>query len=180
MGCDIHAIIEYYREGKVWAFSFDEMYILRDYNLFEALAGVPGTEEDDEEPPVEPLIPPRGLPADFSLAVEEHFFLEVTDHQIGIGENGRRQVSREEAEWWVSIDQAFYLDREPQPRSKISNRYYHTPGWLTRSEILASLRKANWPLESLSGEFHAVLAAMGELERHFGEDKVRLVFWFDG
>jgi hypothetical protein len=58
MGCDIHAYVEYRRQGeRVWEYHSRALYF-RDYQLFGLLAGVRGQGQA--------LYEPRGVPLDMS------------------------------------------------------------------------------------------------------------------
>lgn len=71
MGCDIHSVIQgqwlFPEDGKTdetcWH-TVSEGFHERDYQLFGILAGVRG--------PDEPIVQPRGLPADFKMLEYEH------------------------------------------------------------------------------------------------------------
>ena len=69
MGCDIHAVVEYQRDGGLasgWAYPDIE----RDYDLFRALAFA----EIADGIPMR--YPPRGFPADFSIESQQRFMRE--------------------------------------------------------------------------------------------------------
>lgn len=67
MGCNSHISIEVFekwyngKQWETWALDIPES---RDYQLYEAMAGVRSNEEDDM------MFPPRGIPIDVSLAVK--------------------------------------------------------------------------------------------------------------
>jgi hypothetical protein len=75
---------------------------------------------------------------------------------------------------------SFYVDRCGRPRAYVSNPDWHSQSWLNYDEVLAALAYHQLEVTERSPEFRAMLAALAELTRHFGTDKVRLVFWFDG
>jgi hypothetical protein len=56
----------------------------------------------------------------------------------------------------------------------------HTPSWLYLRELKEALAHAGLKMSKQSPEFQAVIAAMQILADHYGPEKVRLVFWFDG
>lgn len=56
---------------------------------------------------------------------------------------------------------------------------WHSASWLTAAEVRAALSHHGRPLEECGPEFRAAVAAMDELDRCFGSDASRLVFWFD-
>ena len=71
MGCDIHAVIEYARDGSY--LDFAEVNIWRDYSLFSALAFGDGGVTDDLP------YPPRGLPPDLSLKASGLFYCDAEE-----------------------------------------------------------------------------------------------------
>lgn len=56
----------------------------------------------------------------------------------------------------------------------------HTPSWLRLSELENALEHAGLKLAEQSPEFDAVIASMRILSQAYGDENVRLVFWFDG
>lgn len=71
MGCDIHAALEGRPSGETtwWPLAID-VYIMRNYPLFGALAGVRSTT-------IEPVAAPRGLPQD-TTEQAQRFYGEST------------------------------------------------------------------------------------------------------
>ena len=64
MGCDIHTFVEVTDDGKEWVL-FDKPDTMRNYDLFERIAGVRGEEKNA-------ISPPKGLPSDISKGTALH------------------------------------------------------------------------------------------------------------
>jgi hypothetical protein len=168
MGCDIHAVIEYKKHDSYRDFA--EVNIPRDYSLFSAIAFGDGGITDNLP------YPPRGIPADHSIKVSELFFISV---------EGLKKFSEEIAEdafeseaiakAWGDWALTEYISNGNLPGVDV-----HTPGWLLLNEIKATLDKAKYDTDKLSPEFCAVLSAMQILSETYGDENVRLIFWFDG
>ena len=169
MGCDIHAVIECQKHGSNWDFA--EVSIARDYQLFAAIAFGDGGITDNLP------YPPRGLPPDHSSRVSDLFFIEADElKKIEAGIDGEEEFQPGEiAKAWGDWAVAQYLKHRILPGPD-----WHTPSWLRFNELEAALKHAGLKLEEQSPEFRAVIASMQVLSDAYGDDKVRLVFWFDG
>jgi hypothetical protein len=168
MGCDIHAVIEYKKYGSYW--SFAEVNIPRDYALFSAIAFGDGGITDNLP------YPPRGIPPDHSHKVSELFFTPVEEQKKFSEEIEEDEFEPEEiARAWGDWALAEYVSNGNLPRMDI-----HTPGWLFLHEIKIALDRAKYDIDKLSPEFCAVLSALQILSETYGNEKVRLIFWFDG
>lgn len=172
MGCDIHAFIEYKKDDLYMGFAEDELWLSRDYALFSALAGVRAYGE-------RPLYPPRGLPEDCSEAVNGHFFqLTVPDDRVGEDWlRGIDFVEKSFADRWVAEKKSYYVEGHKYPF--VSNSDWHTPSWLTFTEIPRALKHQGISMTERAPDFKAAIAAMAKLAEAYGGDNVRLVFWFD-
>lgn len=167
MGCDIHAVIECQKYGSYS--SFAEVNIARDYKLFSAIAFGDGGITDNLS------YPPRGLPPDHSGEVMELFYVEA-DALKDIGakidsDEEREEIAKIWGPWAVEQYERFRI----VPGSDI-----HTPSWLRLSELENALEHAGLKLAEQSPEFDAVIASMRILSQAYGDENVRLVFWFDG
>jgi hypothetical protein len=157
MGCDIHAVIENRIYGS-WT-SFAEVEIARDYKLFSAIAFGNGGITDDLP------YPPRGLPSDHSNRVTRLFFVEadsVDDVQ---------EIATAWGDW--AVEQFVMHKIVPQTD-------WHTPSWLNLGELEIALNHAGLKTDDQSPQFRAVIASMRILSETYGDENVRLVFWFDG
>jgi len=163
MGCDIHAVIENQVYGS-WT-SFAEVEIARDYKLFSAIAfGDGGVSEDLP-------YPPRGLPSDHSHRVTELFFIKSDSEDDPSEQFPQEDLARTWGDWAV---EQFVLHRI------VPGSDWHTPSWLKLDELDIALRRAGLKIEDQSPQFRAVIASMRKLSETYGDENVRLVFWFDG
>jgi hypothetical protein len=120
--------------------------------------------------------PPRGIPADHSFKVSELFFTSVEELRKFSEESGDDEFEPEEiAKDWGDWALTEYLRNGSLPGMDI-----HTPSWLLLDEIKITFDSAEYDMGKLSCEFRAVLSIMQILSETYGNEKVRLVFWFDG
>lgn len=206
MGCDIHAHVEYFEKSVdrpiVICFS-KNMYMGRNYMLFNLLAGVRGFGG--------PVFPVRGLPVSppVSPCVQSNYCLWVVDDdKKDMYQNFEmRSISKSEADKLVMEGKSKFFHK-----NYIIDPAAHTPSHLTKSELievrrrylidmiefesteytgkkrdyaLKTLREANeyeimknvFPsLESIN--LNAVIATMIAIENS-GDYSSRFVFWFD-
>lgn len=169
MGCDIHAVIECYKYGSYW--NFAEVNIARDHKLFSAIAFGDGGITDNLP------FPPRGLPRDASTRVTDLFYVEAgtlkeIEAQIDSDERFEpEEIARGWGAWAVQQYAEFGILPGPD---------VHTPSWLRLSELKKALDHAGLKLAEQSPEFNAVVLSMQVLADAYGDENVRLVFWFDG
>lgn len=185
MGCDVHLYVETRRRAGAFAepspfawFNFGERIRPgRNYRVFEALAGVRGDE-------ARAVVPPRGVPEDMGwFTAGEYCEYVVTDEAAVARWNADREraVTRERAERWVSSGASVWVDGpDAEPRhgsivGRITGPDWHTPSWLTTDEFARAIEQGTEDFPA--AEWHAVVAAMRELERRGNE--ARAVFWFD-
>ncbi len=174
MGCDIHLVIEYekYDWGFVDAFTEGEVHIARDYDLVSAIAFGDGGITDDLP------YPPRGIPTNCSYNVKNLFFTTAGEFKQFLIETGQAEEvykPEEIAKSWGDWALKEYLERGSLPAAEV-----HTPSWLNLRELKEALGHAGLEITKQSPEFQAVIAAMQVLADHYGPEKVRIVFWFDG
>lgn len=128
MGCNSHLTIEIKQRWdsdtawSVWALDLPES---RDYNLYEAMAGVRGEDE-------KALVLPRGIPADASQGTA----------------------------YWI----------------KRAGEDGHSHSWLSPEEFHAAVVQADAGSTKEWGSLDAILAT---LEKTYGKNNVRLIFFFD-
>ena len=178
MGSDIHLFVETFATGEsqAEAWSDGEIDLIRDYDLFCALAGVRG-----ERPP---LFAPRGLPRDVSSAVFERYFLFVLDAADRASGNwdGFHTIDPAGAEDYIRSGKAHRPDPSyvkfnmTAPLGHVSNPDWHTPSWLGKGELRAALSAHK---VEPTADFLVVEDLMEALERRFPERRARIVFWFD-
>lgn len=126
-----------------------------------------------------PRIPPRGLPKDVSWEVSSHFFLPVVPDAESEGDWPlRRSVKQSTADEWIHSKQAYYLEDEGYVEKYISNAYFHFASWLNYRELVDIVEQSGIKLVNRLARMQAVLAAMQSLADIYGEESVRLVFWF--
>jgi len=167
MGCDIHGVIEYHTGHRWWAFAI--LHLDRNYEMYSHLAGVRSYGPREA---IVPLVAPRGYPPDLSCRgkSEALYFISTTtdDHYI----------NPETAKQYLSSGWSQHYGKH-----YITNPDYHSPGWVTTSELQRILDdydqwcKANQVIGQ--SDMIAVHAMMAQLELLNGADCVRFVFWFD-
>ncbi|MCH9648668.1 MAG: hypothetical protein K0U98_10545 [Deltaproteobacteria bacterium] len=174
MGCDIHLFVEIIEGDYVSALADGQFRVSRNYELFRALAGIRA------EPGFAPLIEPRGLPEIMSRSVFGTYYQPILDEKTAV-------------EWragdWVTPDEAKRYEHRVSPSrgqgwipSEIGYVPYpdwHTPSWLTRSEVHRCLEAGGLRLPTYDFELEVVLEAMAFLELHNPKISTRVVFWFD-
>lgn len=172
MGCDIHAFIEI-DHGQADLWPFGEFHFPRSYRLFSALAGV--RTRDDETP----LYPARGLPDSISYEVIAKFYQRIVpdDQSQHAWMRGIDFVTESEANETLKLDKSKLCIVNKQ--RFLADPDWHDPSWLTHQEILDALAHHGIPIDELSIEFKTAMEAMLMLSKHYGTNKVRLVFWFD-
>jgi hypothetical protein len=181
MGRDIHAFIELASRsapGHFCAASRGEINFARDDDLFQALAGDPQSENP-------PLYPPRGLPEQGSSELKERYFTPIVEDEEAPPDRSGFYMLRSEVErmmkdkFHVAHLRCHYWGGPDGPRKLISDPDSHTPSWLTHRELLAALEHHDLSVAEQHVWFRAAVAAMAELAREYGPDRVRMVFWFD-
>lgn len=144
MGCDIHAHIEYYQIPASGESTYTHTFATdidlgRNYALFALMAGVRGM--------CTPIVKPRGLPQSppISYSVSYDYYCFVVDDlesieglKIAAYKSFQRSViSREAAEQLISQGELYHN----QEKTLIRYPGYHTPSWLTLSELLKVRQK---------------------------------------
>jgi hypothetical protein len=179
MGADIHLYVEY-DDGNnepfsivddIRGYSSGDFLIPRDYHLFAVLAGVRSYDK------ITPRYEPRGIPEIASPDIINAYYINILDD-----ENERLEeadVSREQAEEWLSSGLSHIRDSWIKKIGFVSNPEYHTPSWLYRDEIIKSFDDTYYKLQDMPYEFQVIVELLESLERYFGKNRVRVVFWFD-
>jgi hypothetical protein len=171
MGWDIHAVIEYRspRSAGWQAIADGEFDLAAGRTVIEALVNSSG----------DPLLPPRGLPADYSRTVLKLYFLAVFDDQGRVPTRICPPILRSAAEEAVAAGHSRYYEFGGNSQALINEPEWFSPGWLRRQEIEDLLLLHEVPSELVTPQLRAGLAVMRELEAAFGVENVRLVFWLD-
>jgi hypothetical protein len=176
VGTDIHAVIEYEPDHGLHAFTEGQLALPADYALFHALAGVRRQTNDP------PLYPARGMPERVSNELLRAYFTPVVEDEDARTRPlpwGEFFILRSKVEANPYYKSCEYWGGPEGPRRLISDPDWHTPSWLTYREVLAALDHLGLSVADRSVEFRAAVAAMAELAREVGPDRVRLVFLFD-
>ncbi len=126
-----------------------------------------------------PQVSPRGLPKDVSPEVADDFFLRVVpDAELDAEWPLGNSVKQSTAEAWIESKRAYYLDDPDLPAKYISHASYLYASWLNYRELVDVVQQSGIKLENRLARMQAVLAAMQALAGIYGEEHVRLVFWF--
>jgi len=191
MGCDIHCYIEHQtapgEEWNRWCGFGGQINPGRDYRLFGHLAGVRDS--------VEPLVPPRGLPADLDYTTHEDAWYWINHDPAA--QDGDGQVCWETAQRYMKYGRETkgsyvpgtitrHIDGVPQEPfvqfheaagrpTHVSHPDWHTHSWLSTGELEEVFRRC-YP-DDADIRWGAILAAMKHFESH--GYPARLVFWFD-
>jgi hypothetical protein len=124
-----------------------------------------------------PLFPPRGLPEAASIDLVNTFYLHIIEDE---SERFKEEdVLREEAEQWVEKGLSCIRDSWTKENGFVSDPDSHTPSWLYLREIKAAFSHSSCAMKDMPKEFLVVLDTLESIEKHFGKDKARIVFWFD-
>jgi hypothetical protein len=168
MGTDIHLLVEHAirsESGSLSYFSLSDgpFSLTRDYRFFGALSEIRGGT---------PLVPSRGMPADASDAACRHYYQLVDEgqHHDGLWQH----VVHSDADEYVT--RGLSHRRTWRGLDLVSDPDAHTPSWLTRAELFASLTHAGLEHDSLAVDIRATLAAVNAIPY---ADAPRVVFWFD-
>jgi hypothetical protein len=161
METDIYAFIEYKTRGtyRDWA----RPTLPRNKTIFACLACGDGGTPDDLQ------YPPRGLPAGYSATIADAFFMDGDDareiaEQVGVN------LDINDYPDWAKLE---YVESGCFP-----NPNWHTPSWLTLSELELVLAQCVESTGVVPPEYQAITSAMRSLADAYGRDNVRLVFWF--
>lgn len=106
------------------------------------------------------------------MKVSELFFAEADGlKDLEHGEFEPEEIAKGWGDWAVKQ----YAQHKMLPGPDV-----HTPSWLRLSELQTALEDAGLKLADQSPEFSAVIESMRVLSEAYGNENVRLVFWFDG
>ena len=167
MGTDIHLFIEHAirASGALLYLSLSDgpFSLTRDYRFFGALSEVRGGG---------PLVHSRGIPADASDPACRAYYHLVSggEHHDGLWQH----ISHSTADEYVA--RGLSHRRSWRSLDLVSDPDAHSPSWLSRAELLASLAHAGIEHESLAVDIRATLAAVNAIPH---TDSPRIVFWFD-
>ncbi len=163
MGCDIHAYIEYKESDEYECFAHP--YIIRDYNLFTALAGV-----RSYGAAATAVVAPRGAPTDMSWRTEEDYYMRIDDDWLQRHPDAEGYVTSVQAEKWLENGAS---RRHPKHAHKISNPDWHSTSWLTVDECVEAQKIYFSLIHQPNLDLAACIGAMRALPH------ARLVVWFD-
>jgi acyl carrier protein phosphodiesterase len=128
-----------------------------------------------------PQVSPRGLPKDVSADVLFHFFLPVVsdaDSELDGDWPLGNSVKQSTADEWIASKRAYYLENTDYPSTYISNANFYFASWLNYRELVEIIEQSGIKLVNRLARMQAVLAAMKALADIYGEENVRLVYWF--
>ncbi len=174
MGCDIHCYVEYTPRDVPEHLKDKPLYWYglggrinpgRNYAFFYAIAGVRGY--DNDAPPRYPL---RGMPDDAGFVARGDNHLLVVEDDDSDCEG---LCTKKEAEHWVKTGCSVLTDER-----HVTHPDWHSHSWVTGKEWRETCAQVFTGDTSVwVVEYHALCAAMIELEKH--GCNTRVIFWFD-
>ncbi len=179
MGCDIHLLIEYDEKGvtpfseneNIESFSDGEIYVSRNYFVFNAMAGVRG---DGLQ---EPIIAAKGFPEKSSHEAIKSYYSYVVDEGEKIF--SEEHELRENADEYVAKGYSHYRDHHLKEKGWVSCPDWHSASWLTYQELMNVINVEYIDYEYFPKELNVVISALESIEKNFGKNRSRVVFWFD-
>ncbi len=176
MGCDIHAYVEYSKDGQYWKNLTDNAGS-RNYVMFGVLAGVRVVDAQ--------LFEPKGMPeGELGYVTSHGYWLNVAPDEHPDWADGEGWTALEKAQDWIDrgCSKPDYNDGKLR---RVSHPDWHSHSWLTAAELSEAIEHYRkvvgnyWPEEAGGAptEWVAILAAMKAIEGN-GE-MARVVFWFD-
>ncbi len=174
MGCDIHAFVEYAKDGIYESQTNETLDIPRDYALFTVMAL--GDGGNTSELPY----PPRGMPSGLSNKAKNYFFSPSED------------VYKATMEWYRLLElKPIKIEEYAKGFSEIVQREFadnqllltpelHSHSWLTLDELKEVLKYGKLSQQNLSKQFWIILTSMETLAEIYSSKNVRIVFCFDG
>lgn len=168
MGCDIHGYLEVKESGK-WRCE-KEVPDGRSYDWFGILAGVRNYVN------AIPISEPRGIPNSLSKKVME----EIDDWQFdGHSHSWLTSKDFENYDWKQTFIDGRISTIEKATGKELSKAVYTNPKFLDkeRFELKSGLKRV---AEELIPHFWVkFIAEMKELSKTYGDENVRIIFWFD-
>jgi len=154
MGCDIHGWVEIKKDYSDWwdgVIQIDWL-VERNYTMFACLANVRNYDN------VKPISEPKGIPEDVSD--------EANEDIEGWGVNGHSHS-------WLAWKEIKEYDWN-------NNKYYeHRVVEFTKDGIKEVEPKWKPMKEAISSDWKLLFDLMERLAKDYGDENVRLVFWFD-
>lgn len=170
MGCDIHPYAEVRRNGR-WV-AAGELPDDRDYRTFAVLADVCNYSTD---PPIMPISPPRGLPADIATHDEP---LDDDGNGVWLGDHSFSWLMLAELEK-IDTAQTVTLSGMVSPEAAKAYREHGTlPDHWCQATNQVGCERLTWPRQL--SDVTNLLPRLIEAMRALGPpDDVRMVFGFD-
>lgn len=200
MGTDAHAFIEIDRSSRspffcdksdIVAFNSGELWIERNYDLFDALADARSSRTSASSVR-RALFPPRGLPSVVSDAVEARYYLRVVQRpeQVlqlcqfqpiggGIPNFIEESLVRRLALQTFEREGLQLTDGKLTMETWVANPDWHSATWLFADEVGHALSHFELALDDLGPSTRAALAVLHLLESDLGPRRARFVVWFD-
>lgn len=115
------------------------------------------------------LFAPKGIPENLGFSAQDDWYLLISEDKGA--DNIEGYTSLHNAERWKNSMGCKIVEYDGKPH-KVEHPDWHTPTWLTPSELRQALERTND-----KDVYNAILIMMEALEK---EDKiVRMVIWFD-
>lgn len=169
MGCDIHGYLEA-KENNSWGV-VEEIPHYRVYDMFGLLAGV------RNYTCLPPISNPRGLPEDISNEVKKEL------EYWGLDAHSISWLSYED---FKNYDWSYFaIDGRVSQIDKVTGKVFCKAEYVNEDFV----DKERFKLEHLkiiaqevldrNVEWREFIEHMGELTEEYGENNIRIVFWFD-
>ncbi|WP_339075408.1 hypothetical protein [Teredinibacter turnerae] len=167
----------FYTENYINCILGDDIHVGRPYYLFHALANERRRDNRDC------LIKPRGFPEKASIEVISKYYFRVVDHDSEI--KSAKDILRREAEKIAasSNEHHFRFSKLNKFSGKVyelfSSPYALNCSYLYHNEILESLSYFGIKMEETPRPFQLITAIMASADKVYGDQRSRMVFWFD-
>lgn len=124
------------------------------------------------------LVQPRGIPPDLAYKAADDWHITINDDLAAQDHEGCTSLATA-TQWVKTLGCEIVYDVAKKPW-RVTHPDWHTPSWLTLSELGEALAKIKQELSDSADicQYDAALAALRALE-HGGQNEARLVFWFD-
>ena len=176
---------------QVYSLADGSFVLGKDYTVFDVLAGgrQASMRPEDRDSEREPLIPPRGMPSPCSSSVGWDYFRIVADPPELPNKYfwpERLCVSSATAADWrenggcerAKVHQWFNCESDEIDWDVVSLPGLYNASWLRLDELDTALAHRHLEIDALPIQYGIIRDAMIALVGKYGQERVRLVFWF--